>query len=474
VRDYGNGAVNDPVGRSTTTLELSPAWIKLVEPIPDRHQRSFMNRLARFCSKSGIEPAGVTDKQLADFEHWARSEGQSPSRAKQLRRDVVKAWNSLSETGSEWPKKKLALIDSRPSQSVSLEALPRSFAADLDRFLDRSGRKSLFDTSSLKPLASVTQNDRRLKILQMTTLLIESGVAPSSIASLSDLVSPVARTTILETLWGRCGQQPNGHFYNLARLLTQIARHWAKVPAQELELFKAAEAKFRPDNTGMTEKNEHRLRVFIDPANVRKIVRLAPKVFSHLNRDKPSVTNATEAQSALAVALLLIAPIRIKNLAALDLERNVHRVRDDEWFLVIPSPAVKNKQDLTFPIPQKIVELFRTYLDVYRPLLLSRESQKIFVSWNGREKKPDALGKQIMSFIERHTGLTMNPHLFRHFAAYLYLRANPGHYEPVRQLLGHREIQTTTRFYTKLEQADTFRKYDQILDSYRKELPDEN
>jgi integrase len=42
----------------------------------------------------------------------------------------------------------------------------------------------------------------------------------------------------------------------------------------------------------------------------------------------------------------------------------------------------------------------------------------------------------------RHTSLEMNVHLFRHFAAYLYLKANPGHYEPVRHLLAHKDIAT--------------------------------
>ena len=271
-------------------------------------------------------------------------------------------------------------------------------------------------------------------------------------------------------LWERSNETANAHFYNLARILTQIAKHVAKVSEEELALFKAAEANLRPEKTGMTPKNEARLRVLTSPANIHKLVSVTNKVIASLDHSKPSVLGAVEVQSAIAIAILLIAPIREKNLAELDIESNLHRVRDEEWFLVIPKQDVKNKEDLTFPISQSIVELIKIYLGVYRPLLLKLPSTKIFISLNGKPKTPAEIGAQLPKFIKRHTGLVMNVHLFRHFAAYLYLKANPGHYEPVRQLLAHKDIATTIRFYTKLEQIESFRQYDSVIDNYRKDV----
>ena len=42
--------------------------------------------------------------------------------------------------------------------------------------------------------------------------------------------------------------------------------------------------------------------------------------------------------------------------------------------------------------------------------------------------------------------------LFRHIAGTIYLHENPGAYEVVRQVLGHRNISTTTNFYTGQEE----------------------
>ena len=45
----------------------------------------------------------------------------------------------------------------------------------------------------------------------------------------------------------------------------------------------------------------------------------------------------------------------------------------------------------------------------------------------------------------------MTAHQFRHAAAAIYLKEHPGQYETVRQLLGHRNIQTTINFYVGLD-----------------------
>ena len=53
--------------------------------------------------------------------------------------------------------------------------------------------------------------------------------------------------------------------------------------------------------------------------------------------------------------------------------------------------------------------------------------------------------------IQKAIGLRITVHQFRHAAAAIYLKHRPGDYEMIRRLLGHRDIQTTIRFYCGLE-----------------------
>jgi integrase len=61
----------------------------------------------------------------------------------------------------------------------------------------------------------------------------------------------------------------------------------------------------------------------------------------------------------------------------------------------------------------------------------------------------------------------MNPHLFRHLGALLFLKMNPGQYESVRQLLGHKNIQTTINFYAGFETDEAMHRFNRVIDGYR-------
>jgi hypothetical protein len=49
-------------------------------------------------------------------------------------------------------------------------------------------------------------------------------------------------------------------------------------------------------------------------------------------------------------------------------------------------------------------------------------------------------------------------------AAFLYLQRNPGHYEPVRQLLGHKSLQTTINFYAGFLNDQAMEIYGEVID----------
>ena len=69
--------------------------------------------------------------------------------------------------------------------------------------------------------------------------------------------------------------------------------------------------------------------------------------------------------------------------------------------------------------------------------------------------------------VYKELGLRVNPHLFRHLCAFLFLKAHPGHYESVRQLLGHKNIQTTTNFYAGFETDEAMHRFNKVIDGFR-------
>lgn len=191
-----------------------------------------------------------------------------------------------------------------------------------------------------------------------------------------------------------------------------------------------------------------------------------------VNRCPVNTRSALKVQTAVAIALLSVAPMRLGNLRHLDRQthfRHAFSVDDRQFQLVIPAAEVKNKEDLEFPIPARVMELIETYMQVYQPLLTNgHPSSLLFPGRSGGPKHDTALRRNITDAIFKEVGLRMNPHLFRHVCALLFLKINPGQYESVRQLLGHKNIQTTIEFYASFEQNEAMGRYGQVIDIFRR------
>jgi site-specific recombinase XerC len=107
------------------------------------------------------------------------------------------------------------------------------------------------------------------------------------------------------------------------------------------------------------------------------------------------------------------------------------------------------------------------YVAVFRPVLSQPTISALFLSQSGARKSSSALSKQLAAFVRREIGVTIHAHLMRHLAAHLFLLGNPGEFESVRRLLGHKNVETTVRFYEGLLTDDAFARYDALIDELR-------
>jgi integrase len=69
-----------------------------------------------------------------------------------------------------------------------------------------------------------------------------------------------------------------------------------------------------------------------------------------------------------------------------------------------------------------------------------------------------------------YVGVVLTPHQFRHLAAERFLAAYPGHYEALRQLLGHKSVTTTIRSYCRNEDKAAAVCFDALITGRRTTL----
>jgi integrase len=453
---------------------LLPEWSNLIATITDRYDRAKLSKFARFCSLRGSTPEQVTDAVLIAFgEMLVRS---SVERPKQICRDAALTWNRMLDRIKGWPAVRLTVPNNKRTYALPLEDFPQSFATDLQAYLDHQRGTDLFGNAP-DPGSPVTLRCHRTWLLEIASALVLSGRDVSSISSLADLVAVDAAKLALRFFWQRNGHRKTGQLHNFARLILSIANHWVKVPPDHLEALRDIRRDVDPGKGDMTERNRRRLRVFNDPVNVERLVNLPERMMRLVARlSKPGYNDAVAAQTAVAIAIQLVAPLRAKNLAGLQLDRHIIRSRPGRGavvHLVIPAGEVKNANPLEFELQRDVVRLLDLYLKKFRPLLVTDGSSYLFPARQGGEKTPAQLAEQIKRAIEIGTGLTMNVHLFRHACAFLYLKAHPGEYETVRLLLGHSSSAVTERAYCGLERDDAVRRYDNLIDGYRRSQEDE-
>jgi integrase len=256
---------------------------------------------------------------------------------------------------------------------------------------------------------------------------------------------------ILRFFFDRHQQKTSSQIANMAAFLKDVAKHWVKVDEAELARLKKLSSRLAVPRQGMTAKNRERLRPLDDPAMVEAFLGLPYRIRRELEKVRGSARNkAVQAQIAVAILILQIAPIRLENLTEIDLHKQLI-ARGDRVYLVIDGSEVKNGELIDFELPETLVEMLAWYIREHRPLLLRQPSDALFPGKNGGAKSKGLLGDQISKAVRRYTGLPFNPHLFRHAGGKLFLDIYPGQYETVRLILGHKSIATTTGFYAGAE-----------------------
>jgi integrase len=221
----------------------------------------------------------------------------------------------------------------------------------------------------------------------------------------------------------------------------------------------------------MTAKNRSRLRVLQDDRQQQGLLHLPERLAKRALQASRGIKNALLLGDALAIAILLTCPVRIKNLAGIHLNHNLHRPRDGRAYLAFLEEETKTGRPIEFELPLDTLKMMDQYLARRSPEICPPGTRWLFPRRDGTGPlDPSQLASRITRRIRRETGLEMNVHLFRHFAVMLWLDANPGSYEAARRLLGHSEVSHTINMYSGLERQAAIRAFSDLVTTKQKAL----
>lgn len=450
-------------GQTRGLAQISPDWVALKRFMGNQRYDWGFSRLARFCSNKGLSPSMVNDEVLAAFAAAMRDE-TFKTKLTNLMRELCRKWNELSARAPTAGLSLVTVPSHRKNLTVPLDSLPEGFRADAERFLAEMSTNvhPLAETGPTKPLRQASIDAYRYLIRRCHAALVAIGYSTDGISNLTALVDNAK--AILEHFYNLNGGKTSSTIHSIAHVLYLIAGPGGRASAAVAEQIKKFRARLAPPRDGMRNRPRSGLRPFADQNNIEKILLLPGAIYARLRR-KSSLTkkDARLMQVAVALELLLMRPIRRKNLVELRLGENVIRSKSGT-FIRLPADTVKNDTELDYKIPRESGELLDFYTKELLPLFGTNPTGWLFPGEKaGKPKSGAQFGRAFTKTIQELTGIYLYPHLTRHFAALVYLQENPGAFEIVRRLLAHKSLTTTTRSYAKFDDDAAVRLYDQLI-----------
>jgi integrase len=454
---------------------LLPEWNDILATLPTRQLRFGLSRFVRFCSEHSILPTAVDMATFATFRQALVSQSLVRHPERTYRTTMV-CWNKACSACPQFLAAPIDIPSERVRYAMAWDELPPSFRNDTEAYLTQAGDPDVFSDDYAKPLRPATIKVRREQILRIASALAVTGFPAQELTDLAILVRPANVEAALRHIMARGDGKTSATIYGYAAMLRGIFKRWVKGLPEDVRLRHLRQLdKFcknlAPKVRGMTDKNRGRLRQFNDPKKIARLTNLPARLLRDAEADADQST-ATQVLYAMAIELLIVCPMRIKNLTALEVERHLLRARigaKTALHLVIPGHETKTGEPIERELPEDTVERLERYLEVYRPKLTDSPSIMLFPGQGGGERNPSGFGAGISKVILRETGIAMNPHLFRHAAAKFHLDRHPEDVETVRLILGHKSLETTMRFYAEMQNQSAFNRYDAVIAKLREE-----
>jgi site-specific recombinase XerD len=176
-------------------------------------------------------------------------------------------------------------------------------------------------------------------------------------------------------------------------------------------------------------------------------------------------------RDGLMLALLCLCPLRARNVAELELGRNL-TCADGIWTLRLAASETKNRKAILLPLPALISPWIERYLSHHRPLLAGRakataSADRFYLTERGTPFRENGINYRVNAVTERVLAHAMNPHAFRKLMPTELAIHDPAHVGVSQPLLSHASYRTTQEHYNLGRAIDASRRMNDLVGQVR-------
>lgn len=172
---------------------------------------------------------------------------------------------------------------------------------------------------------------------------------------------------------------------------------------------------------------------------------------------------AVQFRDGLLVALLVHRPLRVANVAQIEIDSHLHR-RNGDWWMTFEGLEMKNGRPFEFSWPAELAEPLDRYLAAHREVLLKQSASPaptnaLWLTVAGGAMTPARVSERIVKRTAARFGNAINPHTFRRIAATAIATTTPENITDVARVLGHSSLRTSEKHYIRSRMVDAGRAY---------------
>jgi integrase len=176
-------------------------------------------------------------------------------------------------------------------------------------------------------------------------------------------------------------------------------------------------------------------------------------------------------RQALMIGLLISRPVRRRTFIGIRLGAHLSEVSDG-FVLHFRPEDMKDKRHHSYPLPKALVVPMRRYLDIHRPVLLQdKSSDGLWINQYGNVITADGYARELPKITQKHLGIELRPHAFRHIAATSIAEVDPEHVGIIRDILGHASLDMAYKHYNRASQISSCNGLQSIVEDIRKNVP---
>jgi integrase len=456
-------------------IALRGAWAAREAQLPLRLKRN-LSRFMRYAQAMDWAPDEIGEEHLEQFAEYLEHEAML-HKADAVARATRYAWNAAVDAVPGWPVRRVAPPPcKRTPYWLRLDELPASLQQELQDYLHRLEHPDPFVGPGARILRPGTVMQYRHMLVMLASALVRSGVPIEQLTSIAVLVRPDHVQQALRFLYERAGSRVSSYVHLVAFRARHVAGH-VGLPEQDrarLDEILAWVNRAAPPKRGLADKNRKLLEHLDDPAFVHRLVMLPSRLLAAAKQRTAIRLALSLARDAVAIELLLTCSMRVGNLIDLLLGESIRRLgegADARWVIDLPGEKVKNAQPLRFALLPESAQLLEEYLADWHHRWCGHGVAWLFPDPNGSHVQGKHLSDSVAKRARRYVGVRITAHQFRHLATELYLREDPNGLGIVSQHLGHRDLNTTKRFYAREQTRLATARYHEVLTKQRAAVP---